>query len=93
MALQSVVRRSGRRLVYNLSVEDRHEYFANGVLAKNCDALRYFVMSRVKAKSTERDWVRDWQREQVVKQRLAKARTRYGTPLVGHNPGAFVEAR
>lgn len=30
-----------RQTVYNLTVADRHEYFANGVLVSNCDALRY----------------------------------------------------
>lgn len=29
--------------VFNLTVEDAHEYFANGVLVSNCDALRYMV--------------------------------------------------
>ena len=32
---------SGVAKVYNLTVDDRHEYFANGVLVSNCDALRY----------------------------------------------------
>lgn len=27
--------------VYNLTVEDEHEYFANNILVSNCDALRY----------------------------------------------------
>lgn len=27
--------------VFNLTVADAHEYFANGVLVHNCDALRY----------------------------------------------------
>jgi len=27
--------------VYDIEVEDVHEYFANGVLVHNCDALRY----------------------------------------------------
>lgn len=30
-----------RRAVYNLTVEGEHVYFAGGVLASNCDALRY----------------------------------------------------
>lgn len=30
--------------VYNLTVEDQHEYFANGVLAANCDCLRYYTV-------------------------------------------------
>lgn len=29
--------------VYNLEVEGQHEYFANGVLSHNCDALRYCI--------------------------------------------------
>jgi hypothetical protein len=29
--------------VYNLSVEDAHEYYANGVLVSNCDSLEYAV--------------------------------------------------
>lgn len=29
--------------MYNLSVRDVHEYFANGVLVSNCDAERYIV--------------------------------------------------
>lgn len=33
----------GRHLVYNLSVAGAREYFANGVLVSNCDALRYVV--------------------------------------------------
>jgi hypothetical protein len=32
--------------VFNLTVSEQHEFFANGVLAKNCDALRYGLMSR-----------------------------------------------
>lgn len=31
--------------VFNLTVEDAHEYFANGILVANCDALRYCVMA------------------------------------------------
>ena len=30
-----------QRNVYNISVEDEHEYYVNGVLAKNCHALLY----------------------------------------------------
>jgi hypothetical protein len=36
------VQASGRAAnVYNLSVEDEHEYFANGILVHNCDASLY----------------------------------------------------
>lgn len=34
-----------REPVYNLTVEGDHEYFANGILTHNCDALRYGVSS------------------------------------------------
>jgi hypothetical protein len=34
-----------REPVYNLEVEDTHEFFANGVLVHNClDALRYAIV-------------------------------------------------
>ena len=29
--------------VYNLEVEDAHNYYANNILVSNCDALRYIV--------------------------------------------------
>jgi hypothetical protein len=32
-----------RQKVYNLTIDGDHEYFANGILVANCDALRYFV--------------------------------------------------
>ena len=35
---------SGVSNVYNISVEDAHEYYANGILVRNCDALRYLLM-------------------------------------------------
>ena len=35
------VRDAGRGTVYALSIDEVHEYFANGVLVSNCDALRY----------------------------------------------------
>lgn len=38
------VHRSKRAPVFNLTVEDCHEFFANGVLVANCDALRYALM-------------------------------------------------
>lgn len=31
--------------VYNLTVQDEHEYYANGILVSNCDALRYALHS------------------------------------------------
>lgn len=36
---------TGRRsAVYNLTVDDVHEYFANGVLVANCDNIRYIII-------------------------------------------------
>lgn len=48
----------GVEQVYNLSIEGVSEFYANGVLVSNCDALRYMLMSRpdapiVKAKAQE----------------------------------------
>lgn len=37
--------RSGVAAVYNLTVEDAHEYFANGILVSNCDAWRYSLIN------------------------------------------------
>lgn len=38
--------RCGQEDVYNLTVENEHNYYANGILVKNClDALRYIVMT------------------------------------------------
>ena len=34
-----------KRKVYNLSVDNCHEFFANGILVSNCDALRYILSS------------------------------------------------
>lgn len=36
---------SERRDVYNLTVEGAHEFYANGVLVHNCDALRYLLVN------------------------------------------------
>jgi len=37
----SRVERSGKAEVFNLTVSEAHEYYANGLLASNCDALNY----------------------------------------------------
>ena len=36
--------------VYDLEVEDVHEYFANGVLVHNCDAVRYWYLGKMLGK-------------------------------------------
>jgi hypothetical protein len=39
--VESTSRTGTRAIVYNLTVDDAHEYFANGILVSNCDALLY----------------------------------------------------
>lgn len=36
-------KRYAQEIVYNITVEGEHEYFANGILVSNCDSLRYAV--------------------------------------------------
>ena len=36
--------RAGTARVYNVAVEGHHEFYAEGVLTSNCDALRYGLM-------------------------------------------------
>lgn len=43
VALLEAPRSSGRAAVYNLTVDGEHEFFADGVLVHNCDALGYPV--------------------------------------------------
>jgi hypothetical protein len=44
--------------VYNITVEDEHEYFANGILVSNCDALEYSAWRIVLSDPDFRDlWV------------------------------------
>lgn len=50
----SVAAEAGMRPVYNLTVEEVPEFYANGVLVHNCDALRYMVMDRDRSAGTVR---------------------------------------
>ena len=44
MYVLTVIALHQREAVYNLEVEEPHEFFANGILVHNClDALRYAV--------------------------------------------------
>ena len=46
----SVAKYTEPRRVYNIEVEQMHEYFANGVLVKNCsDAFDYFICEDFKS--------------------------------------------
>jgi intein/homing endonuclease len=38
---------SWKERVYDLNVDTTHEYFANGLLVHNCDALRYGIFSKL----------------------------------------------
>lgn len=33
--------------VYNITVKNSHQYYANGILVQNCDAVRYGIMGRL----------------------------------------------
>lgn len=37
----------GEQDVYNLMVEDEHEFFANGILVHNCDAFVYLILGMI----------------------------------------------
>jgi len=41
------VKNKGKQPVYNLSVDTVHEYYANGILVSNCDAMRFGVYGLV----------------------------------------------
>jgi len=41
--VHELVEHTNRMPVYNLTVDEEHEFYANGTLVSNCDALRYFV--------------------------------------------------
>ena len=35
-----------KQAVYNLTIANSHNYYANGILVSNCDCLKYLIMSR-----------------------------------------------
>jgi PBSX family phage terminase large subunit len=45
----SIKKSAIKQPVYNLTVEDAHEYFANSILVSNCDCLRYFSREIMRA--------------------------------------------
>lgn len=62
--VESVQKLTGKTPVYNITVDEVHEYFANGILVHNCyDAIRYMCMTRL------------WTPQQPAKQ---KAHDRWG---------------
>lgn len=55
----------GKRNVYNMTVEDVHNYMIKGnVIVKNCDSMRYFAVwwttSPEKAKPERKKWRRSY---------------------------------
>jgi hypothetical protein len=66
---------AGTGTVYNLTVQDCHEYYANGVLVSNCDALRYGAMSRppigrsIVRQAQDTPWTLGWLKQQAQKPR------------------------
>ncbi len=50
--MERVITNAGVEPVYNLTVEGVPEYFANGLLVHNCDALRYAVMGALSGSGT-----------------------------------------
>ena len=46
VSVEKPVGGSRNAAVFNLEVDDEHEYFANGILVSNCAMARYAVMSR-----------------------------------------------
>jgi hypothetical protein len=62
---------AGRETVYNLTVHECHEFYANGILVKNCDALRYMIAGRPSPTRdvVTQDFPKDsvgWMRTQVM---------------------------
>lgn len=54
-AVTEIFKECGTHKVYNLTVEDNHEYFANGILTHNCDALVWaltFLVNLTHGRST-----------------------------------------
>lgn len=60
---------AGTRPVYNLTVADAHEYFANDFLVSNCDALRYGLMSRPTASRLPQNTELSFARKQLLLER------------------------
>jgi hypothetical protein len=53
IVLVNAVDHGERRMVYNITVEGEHEYYANGLLVSNCDSVRYPIMNAMRLTVTE----------------------------------------
>ena len=71
-----------------------NEYSTTAIVGADhaVDALRYLAMSRLKTKTHERNWLKDWQQGQKTQER-AKYLRRFDGPLIGSTPARFAEAR
>lgn len=77
VVLISKTQSSTKKPVYNLTIEDSHEFFANGILTHNCDSLLYafrFIRSyHVEAKPIEEEedeiWIQEQRRFKQEKQK------------------------
>lgn len=66
--------------VYNLTVAEAHDYYANGVLVHNCDALSYAVeLSEMPGAGLMEFYRRQAEQTGATTERPAQARVPYGT--------------
>lgn len=70
--------------VYNIEVEEEHEYFANRVLVSNCDSALYgyfytysYITKIDKEPKNERDRIEEWKEKE---RKAIEARSRYQRP-------------
>ena len=62
------VRSAGKEPVYNMTVEEYHNYLIHGgIVLKNCDAIRYFCVTRtLGAERPEEPMVEDFDEANVT---------------------------
>lgn len=53
--LVAKIKNNKKQKVYNLTVKDNHEYYANGILVSNCDGLRYLCCARMVGKTKTKE--------------------------------------
>ena len=71
----AVVKTGAAEPVYNITVEGEHEYFANGILVSNCDAMLYIVRAMSPVYSPEENQPKPGSPE-AIKREMAKERAR-----------------
>lgn len=68
----AVNRLEEKQLVYNLTVENSHNYFANDILVSNCDCLKYLCASRTSASEQEKPQIEMFSPQWYVERRKLK---------------------